>query len=96
MNDMDKAAGLVSAALDEIEVELEAHRNGNGSVGNEAVLSRFRTILQKMKSDLAGGCLPPKDQRNFGMGRVVTDSWPYDSKLGALILSAEQAYRAAR
>jgi hypothetical protein len=38
-------------------------------------------------------CLPKKVQRNLGLGRMITDSWPFESTLGELLLDFEKKYQ---
>lgn len=41
---------------------------------------------------LSSSPLPPKPQRVRGVGRVIADSWTYDSPLAALVLDADRLY----
>ncbi|MET8183701.1 hypothetical protein [Streptomyces sp. NPDC005336] len=45
-----------------------------------------------MAEQLSASKLPPREQRLRGVSRVIADSWPHDSPLGAMILESEQLY----
>lgn len=37
--------------------------------------------------------LPEKHNRELGISKIISDQWPFDSKLGAILIFAEQAYK---
>lgn len=77
-----------------VRVESEIHKQQQGQPsmvrGGQGVmiLDQISVMMQQIETST----LPPPGQRVRGMGNTVIDSWPMDSELGALILSAEQAY----
>jgi hypothetical protein len=89
---VQKALAATERALSGIDEELERHAAGQGSVSSTGQLTQIRSQLTRIADQLASPELPPKEQRVRGMGRVIADSWPYDSPLGAVILKAEQLY----
>jgi hypothetical protein len=89
-----KALSSVREALAALDEEILAHQEGRGSVSSPSQLSDLRRTLAAMESQLAEGPLPPRSERLRGAGHAVADSWPYDSSLGPLILTAEQRYLA--
>ena len=76
----------------QLEVELQKQKKGHLTVirGNqgETILNQIRIMQQQIESSM----IPSIEQRVRGMGKIVIDSWPMDSKLGSLILAAEQTY----
>jgi hypothetical protein len=96
MRERIKALALSRHAMELLNQEIERlHRNMN-VVGTPAQLATCKQQLQEMIRQLESDCLPPKNQRLFGMGHMIADSWPIDSELGDALLRAEQAYRAAK
>jgi hypothetical protein len=91
----EKALGVVAAALNAIDEELQRRREGRGSVSNVEQLVAFRKELVHWYQLLESNALPNKDARRPGMSRVIVDSWPFDSALGQLLISAEKAYMEA-
>ena len=63
-------------------------------VADRRTLEAFQRELQAMEAEISSNQLPPLSQRRRGMGRVIVDSWPLVSPLGAKILAAEQRYLA--
>lgn len=92
MNKCDKAIAICSQAFHELTDELAKGQEMNA---NQNQLLPFRLHLEKIYLQLKSDQLPSKNNREFGMGRAIVDSWPLDSKLGNLLCSAEQAYRDA-
>lgn len=89
---MASVVDLVNQALVGIDAELARHANGCGMVSNPQELEHIRSQLMAMRDRLEANALPPKIARNIGLGRVVTDSWPFDSELGTAVIVAEHAY----
>jgi hypothetical protein len=56
-------------------------------------LVRVKDELERMLSAVETNRLPPRVDRNSGLGRVIVDSWPFDWYLGEVIISAAEAYR---
>lgn len=63
-------------------------------VADRSTLEAFQGELQCMEAEIRANKLPSSLQRRRGMGRVIADSWPLASPLGATIISAEQRYLA--
>ena len=91
---MTRALPAVDAALSAVAEELNRHRQGTGRVSNPAQLQAIRKHLETLRDQLATGRLPDRQSRLRGLGHTITDSWPFDSELAAVILAAEQAYLA--
>jgi hypothetical protein len=87
-----KALAATRQALSGIDEELQRHTDGHGRVSSAQQLTSLREQLEQVAVQLSTSPLPPKPQRLRGIGRVITDSWPYDNPLGSLILEAEQLY----
>ncbi|MFK0155286.1 hypothetical protein ACIQVK_24815 [Streptomyces sp. NPDC090493] len=87
-----KALSLTRKALSGIDEELQLHTEGRGRVSSAQQLSSIRGQLEQVAVQLSSSALPPTPQRLRGIGRVITDSWPYDNPLGSLILEAERLY----
>ncbi|SEL33357.1 hypothetical protein [Streptacidiphilus jiangxiensis] len=87
------ALEAVEIALAAIEDEITAHAPRPGAAPvNLQQLRTFRSNLQTLRDQLMSGRVPPRGQRLTGMGRMITDSWPFDSQLGQTLLNAEQHY----
>ncbi|RMO87992.1 hypothetical protein ALQ32_02627 [Pseudomonas syringae pv. tagetis] len=56
-------------------------------------LEHFKQKLQVVLDLIAQNDLPEKQNRDLGISRVIVDQWPYDSKLGVIIVEAEQAFK---
>jgi hypothetical protein len=89
---VQKALAATEQALSGIDEELERHAAGHGRVSSAGQLTSIRDQLTRMALQLSSPPLPPRPQRVRGVGRVIADSWPYDSPLAALILDAERLY----
>ncbi|WP_129307505.1 hypothetical protein [Streptomyces sp. L2] len=75
-----------------IDEDLLRHTASHGRVSSTQQLAALREQLEQVAVQLSSSPLPPKPQRLRGIGRVITDSWPYDNPLASLILEAEQLY----
>ncbi len=91
MDRRDQARTLVASALAEIEAELAAPKYQLCPTQLGACRDTLRSYLQSLEA----GALPPKRDREEGLGRMIADSWPFDVPLGALVLRAERAWRNA-
>lgn len=91
MNDrQERAAALVRQALDAIEAELAAPSAGRCTTR----LGTCRETLRAYLSALEGGALPPKRQREEGLGRLVADAaWGFEDQLARALIQAERAFR---
>ncbi len=82
MTNREKAISLATTGLKELELEIDRHEKGVGTVGETAQLlgcKRFLTaILLQMQSDQ----IPEKSVRESGMSHMIVDSWPFDSEAG--------------
>jgi hypothetical protein len=94
MNQTAKALALSRQALALIEEELN-RKDRSEAIGTATQLLACKRQLSEMIVELASGSLPPIHQRMHGMGHMIADSWPTDSKLADALLAAEQAYRRA-
>lgn len=93
MSKRERAMAICKQALRELTVELSLQEKNQGMIADREQLVRFERYLERILCQLESNRLPPKNTREFGMGRAIVDSWPLDSKLGSLLCSAEQAYR---
>ncbi len=91
MDRRNQARTLVASALAEVEEELAAPKYQLCPTQ----LGACRDTLRSYLSSLEAGALPPKRDREEGLGRMIADSWPFDVPLGALVLRAERAWRNA-
>ncbi len=90
MNKREKAIAICNQALRELTEEMD---KVEGTVDDRNQLFHFKMFLERIIRQLESNRLPNRNEREFGMGRAIVDSWPLDSKLGNLLCSAEQAYR---
>ncbi|WP_440058879.1 hypothetical protein [Pseudomonas fragariae (ex Marin et al. 2024)] len=56
-------------------------------------LKHFKQKLQVVLDLIAQNDIPEKQNRDLGISRVIVDQWPYDSKLGVVIVEAEKAFK---
>ncbi|WP_313128963.1 hypothetical protein [Pseudescherichia vulneris] len=63
------------------------------SVSLPEQISQFIKIFKNLLNQLVTGDIPPKNERDLGMARIVIDEWPCELKLGGMIIDAEQAYK---
>jgi hypothetical protein len=91
MDRRDQARSLVAAALAEVDAELAAPHYQLCP----QQLGACRETLRGYLLSLQTGALPPKRDRDEGLGRMIADSWPFDVPLGATVLRAERAWRNA-
>ena len=73
---------LVKQAVKELQLEIDRHVKGNGTVGDAAQLRSFTRHLEEILDALENDNITAKTMRKLGMGRAIVDSWPLDSKLG--------------
>ena len=87
-----KVISFTRQALKELREEMQRHELGNGKVSSPAQLKKMYKFFDEILTELESGEIPPKEMRNRGVGKVIIDSWPFDSLLGEILLNAEQAY----
>lgn len=90
---LEKAISYINIALREIDLEIKRHKQGCSTLSNVEELLKFREYLMVILNDLKTGSIPSQDLRRFGMGHIIVDSWPLNSKLGDILLKVEQFYR---
>lgn len=86
-----KDRAVVNEAVARAVEEIEALRR----TGKEANYPGLDVVLERLVEigrELALPELPPQSQREKGIGRIVTDSWPLSSDAGVAAIEAEQAY----
>ena len=77
------------------EVAAALARRQAGQAGEGAVVE-FRAILAELgdlEGRLVAGSPLPDGNRRLGAAWFVTDTWPFDSALGARILDLESRYQ---
>jgi len=87
-----KVLSFTQQALDELKEEMQRHESGNGKVSSPVQLKKMYKFFDEILKELESGKIPSKEMRNRGVGKVIIDSWPFDSPLGEILLKAEQAY----
>ena len=88
---LDRARALLTAALREVDAELETPRCGLCPEQLGACRETLRGYLALVDS----GTLPPKKERPEGLGKLVLDGWPFDAAVSGAVLAAERAFRNA-
>ena len=83
---------MTRQALSGIDAELERHATCHGRMSSTAQLTFIRGQLAQMAEQLSSPPLPPRQQRLRGVGRVIAESWPFDSPLASEIMEAERLY----
>ncbi len=87
------ALSATKRALHELDIEVKAHQENVGTVSTLEQLRAFRSQLTVMQDELFTGKV---SGLHAGLGRVIVDSWFWDTPLGEVLLDAEQKYLAAR
>lgn len=87
----DRARELIQVALSAVEAERRAPRYQLSPAQLDTCIETLRGYLAALEE----GVLPPKRQREEGLGRLVMDSWPFDVPLANAVLQAERAWRNA-
>jgi hypothetical protein len=87
----ERARELIQVALSEVEAERRAPRYQLRPAELDTCIETLRRYL----AALDRGVLPPKREREEGLGRLVMDSWPFDVPLANAVLQAERAWRNA-
>ena len=92
MSAIDKAKSAVLDALAKIDRELEFRMESARTGPSVPQLLHCKSHLQMVLHELETNQMPPKEKRNRGMGRMITDSWPLKNELSEAVLKAEHAY----
>lgn len=92
MSEYEKASQALRIAILAVDEELAQHRQGAGTVSTPAQLAAIREELENWAREITSGAVTPRSARNSGLGRMITDSWPLSSKLGQVVLAAEESY----
>lgn len=87
---MDKALNLLERAISLLDKEIQSP----SPVAPPPQLSKIREEMQAIIHMLRSGKLPQKANRESGIGRLIVDEWPMDSRIGNQILEALSAYYA--
>ncbi|MFP1756890.1 hypothetical protein [Lonsdalea quercina] len=53
----------------------------------------FKKTFLSIVDEIENGQIPPKNERNIGIARVVIDQWPFDFYLGEWLIEAEEIYK---
>jgi hypothetical protein len=91
MNKLNKARTHINEAIQAIQKELLVAENGQ-SVVSVVILQDFLAALKTLRELIETGGVPPKSQRSVYMGRIITDSWPFDYYLSEVVVRAENSY----
>ena len=84
-----RALNRIVVALRRIDADLAGGGRPEAGAASIAQLRGFRQQLKAMKRELEAAS---PTGRFVGLGRTVTDSWPFDDSLADVLLDAEQAY----
>ena len=84
-------------AIDNAIKKINEHFSGTTDPAIASIPSDHIRRLQKSLIEMKR-CIeedrPEQGKSLIGVGRVIADSWPYDSIIGGLIVEAEQCFRA--
>jgi hypothetical protein len=86
---VDRAKKTILEALELINKEIILHQNGRSLVSSQPQLKKFKRYLEKFLYEIENDNLTFE---NVGIGKIIADSWPYDSLLGEKLIKAEQVY----
>ena len=89
MTKVIKLKEIINKTQESINDEIDKHNNGIGTVSNLKQLENIKNILLKIQDEINNDKL---SFTNFGLGRMIVDSWPFDSILGQNIIKIEQNY----
>jgi len=88
----EKLKKTILQAILAIEKELELGSLPMSGPKSTKQLEQFLNVLIKMLCSVDNGAVVHDALLNEGMGEIIVDSWPLDSPLGEIILTAEQEY----
>lgn len=90
-----KAKAAIKAAIIAVEKEIKKDIPESGPK-SRLQLQKILNILCLMEQVLNGEQVhTPQEIYGYGLGQVITDSWPDNDKLGEIILTAEHLYTRA-
>ena len=91
MKSAERALANINKAISEISGEIARLDDGQqGAISNAQQLQKFLSQLEAMRDEISANSV---SGNLLGMGRVIVDSWPFDSPLGRTLLAAEQSYK---
>ena len=91
MKNTERALANINKAISEVSDEIARLDDGQqGVISNAQQLQKFLSQLEAMRDEVSENSV---SGNLLGMGRVIVDSWPFDSPLGATLLAAEQSYK---
>ncbi|HEX8587716.1 hypothetical protein [Pseudomonas sp.] len=95
MSRNETAKQKIEAAIRAIDCALPERTQAIVEITTADQLIRFKAELLKALHLISGGEIPELiSHRKLGMARVITDQWPYNLRLGLIIIEAEQAFEA--
>ena len=95
MNRSETAKQKIEAAIRAIDCALTERTQAIFEITTAAQLIRFKAELLKALHLILRAEIPELiSHRKLGMARVITDQWPYNLRLGLIIIEAEQAFEA--
>lgn len=87
----ERVTNLIQAAIESLRRHLQGLEIDNSLCSiPEGQILQFEKKLLEMVERLEEG---EKSNWSPGLGRAITDGWPFDSSVGEAILEAEQAFK---
>ncbi|AHG43048.1 hypothetical protein N018_23590 [Pseudomonas syringae CC1557] len=93
MKPPNKCIEKITHAVDYISEAINLADPNVLAVTTVSQLEHFKQKLQVVLDFIARNDLPGKENRDLGISRIIVDQWPYDLKLGVIIVEAEQALK---
>ncbi len=92
MSSVEQARQALQQAITAVDTVLPTAGPTASGPRSRAQLLRLRTNLAAMLTDVTARAAGKPAHQVTGIGHIIADSWPFDSVLGATVLTAEQAY----
>ena len=82
----------MSNALNEIEAAIAAIDKHLNTIREPGLSDQFDEQIRRFRGKLVAMQTGTHDQADRSMSRAIADGWPFTSRLGELIVKAEQKY----
>ena len=74
------------------EIQFEKNSSINEFSSSEQIES-FKEKILSIENYVANGNIPPENERNLGIAKVVVDQWPFDFYLSEWLVEIEYLYK---
>jgi len=93
MNKKDILLKKIDKVINELDELINVKNKSIECFSSIEQLRLFRNKFLSIMDEISNGSIPPKDERNLGIARLVADQWPFDFYLSEWIIEAEEIYK---